>query len=127
MYTVEDILARLQSGENSDDIAQEFADTLNAAIKAKKKEDNKKAVAKRQDLAKIVQANIDFIQKYYPESCLGLDLEITEKDIEAMVDELNQNLIEIVELAAEFSKKEKAKNDDYDSIIAQFFKDNDLK
>lgn len=57
-----DIYERLLNGENPDEIAQEFADSLNAAL------DKYKSVTGKQDWADSLARNInDFLHQFYPE------------------------------------------------------------
>lgn len=78
MFKVEDILARLQNGENADDIAKEMTDALNDANdQFQKEEEAKKAAAeaakgkelqKLADLQTIIDLMHDFCIEYYCEN-----------------------------------------------------------
>ena len=91
MYDVNDILARLQNGENADAIAQEFADALNGAIQKRNEE---KAAADRkaekvETLICILDDIIDFVEEFYPELIVDDDLEVTPEDVERIIEVLD--------------------------------------
>ena len=73
MINKNDILAALQSGTDPEAIAQNFADTLNAAIaeKAKQEEEARQAKAAAQEkvdyMAEILAMLNHFIKEFYPE------------------------------------------------------------
>ena len=73
MINKTDILAALQSGTDPEVIAQNFADTLNAAIaeKAKQEEEARQAKAAAQEkvdyMAEILAMLNHFIKEFYPE------------------------------------------------------------
>ena len=79
MFKVEDILARLQNGEDAGDIAEEMVNVLNEAnnkyqeeeeakAKAKAAEAHIKEVQKMQDLQEIIDLMHDFCINYYCET-----------------------------------------------------------
>jgi len=79
MFKVEDILARLQNGEDAGDIAEEMVNVLNEAnnkyqeeeeakAKAKAAEAHIKDVQKMQDLQEIIDLMHDFCINYYCET-----------------------------------------------------------
>ena len=79
MFKVEDILARLQNGEDAGDIANEMVTALNTANDQYQKEEEAKAkkaaaeahvkeVQKLQDLQEIIDLMHDFCINYYCES-----------------------------------------------------------
>lgn len=91
MYDVNDILARLQNGENADAIAQEFADALNGAIQKRNEE---KAAADRkaekiETLICILDDVIDFVEEFYPELIVDEDIEVTPEDVERIIEVLD--------------------------------------
>ena len=91
MYNVNDILARLQNGENADAIAQEFADVLNDAIQKRNEE---KAAADRKankvaTLTYILDEIIEFVEEFYPELIVDEDLEVTPEDVERIIEVLD--------------------------------------
>lgn len=64
-YTVEDMMKRMAAGQTPEQIAQEFTDTLNAAIsKSKENTVKKERVAAIQSIGDQILA---FVQKYYPD------------------------------------------------------------
>ena len=74
MYTKDDIMARLQKGDDPQAIANEIADTLNAAVaeyeenqKAaqKEKEAAKRNSEKQKDMAELCRRFWKYMQKYY--------------------------------------------------------------
>ena len=91
MYNVDDILARLQNGENADAIAQEFADALNGAIQ---KKNEAQAAADRQadkvaTLTYILDEIIEFVAEFYPELITDEDLEVTPEEVEHIIEVLD--------------------------------------
>jgi hypothetical protein len=52
MYSVEDILARLQKGESQEDIVKEFTDAMNKASTEKAKKDQEAAAKLKKDAAR---------------------------------------------------------------------------
>jgi hypothetical protein len=65
MYKMEDILAQLNSGMSATDIATNFTEALNGAIKAQ--ETAQAEAGKLADAQKVADAINEFIAKYYPE------------------------------------------------------------
>lgn len=74
MYTKNDIMARLQKGDDPQAIANEIADTLNAALKeyeeskaeaAKKEAAAKKDAEKQKDMAELCNLFHAYMRKYY--------------------------------------------------------------
>ena len=143
MYNVNDILAMLQNGESADTIAQNFADTLNAAIQKKKEaEEMQKQAAeairanKISDLADIMDYIFDFIEEYYPELAADLDMGVDKAEVEAIVDELDRTVPQIVSLSNSLKSIKTAPSPivvkttpcakDFNSIMGDFFKKNNL-
>lgn len=91
MYDVNDILARLQNGENADAIAQEFADALNDAIQ--KRNEEKAAADRKADkvatLTYILDEIIEFVEEFYPELIVDEDIEVTPEDVENVIEVLD--------------------------------------
>ena len=52
MYSVEDILARLQKGETQEDIVKEFTDAMNKASQEKAKKDQETEAKMKKDAAR---------------------------------------------------------------------------
>jgi hypothetical protein len=143
MYNVNDILARLQNGENADTIAQEFADALNGAIQKRNEEEEKRKQAaaatrsnKIADLTDILDYILDFIDEYYPELAADLDMEIEASDVEAIVDELDRTIPQVVSLTNSLKSIKTTPSPivmkatpcakDFNSIMGDFFKKNNL-
>ena len=63
MFKYEDILNMMNTGATPEDIAKEFTDTLNQAIKAQK--EDAKAKEMLADAATVAQAFNDFTNKWY--------------------------------------------------------------
>ena len=99
MYNMNDILAQLQGGQSADQIAKSFTDALNAALQ-KQNEQNARQ-AKISDMTNLIKGLIDFISEYYPEVLPeDVDLEITEADVTALIDELDTAVPELVQLTS---------------------------
>lgn len=101
----EDIYSRLLAGESAENIAQEFADMLNAAqakfaeeaarkaeeeakaALAKAERESKKA-AKREAMKQLVADAVVFIAEYYPTLGITMDMvdELDDADLGAMAD-----------------------------------------
>ena len=107
MYNMEDILARLAAGEDANDIATEFTNALNAAVQedAKAKAAEKKELEKLEDAQHMVDAVLDFIDKWYPE----LGTETIDVDAAEIIDAIDQM---IGELKPMFKLLEKLQNID---------------
>ena len=69
MYKMEDILAQLNSGMSATDIASNFTEALNGAIKAQETAQAEQAQKQEKlaDAQKIADAINEFVAKYYPE------------------------------------------------------------
>ena len=69
MYKMEDILAQLNSGMSATDIATNFTEALNGAIKAQETAQAEKAQKQEKlaDAQKVADAINAFMDKYYPE------------------------------------------------------------
>lgn len=69
MYKMEDILAQLNSGMSATDIATNFTEALNGAIKAQETAQAEKAQKQEKlaDAQKVADAINEFVTKYYPE------------------------------------------------------------
>ena len=102
MYDVNDILARLQNGENADAIAQEFADALNGAIQ--KRNEEKAAAGRKADkiatLTCILEDIIEFVQEFYPDLVADEDLEVTPEEVESIIEVLDVYVPKFKELHA---------------------------
>ena len=103
MYNMNDILTQLQGGQSADQIAQAFADALNAAIQKQNEqsEANARRQAKISDMADLIEGLVDFIDKYYPELLPeDMDLEITDEDAAQLIDELDAAVPQLVQLTS---------------------------
>jgi hypothetical protein len=127
MFKVEDILARLQNGEDANDIANEMVNALNTANDQFQKEEEakaKKAAAeahakeeqKLQDLQEIIDLMHDFCIEYYCE---------TDKDINtvqaafATLDAKSVN--EMIEEAGAYAVKMTEMEKHFDSLFSGLF------
>ena len=108
MYNVNDILARLQNGENADAIAQEFADALNGAIQ--KRNEEKAAADRKADkvatLTCILDEIIEFVEEFYPELITDEDLEVTPEEVESIIEVLDVYAPKFKELNAALASLE---------------------
>lgn len=107
MYSINDILAELQSGVSPETIAEKFTTTLNEAItQAKAAEEAKRQkeieaelkTAKIGDMACIIASVFDYLDEYFPSH--GID-DPTPEDIEKIVDVLDENLMDTIGLVKE--------------------------
>jgi len=139
MYNVNDILARLQAGEDAEAIATEFTNSLNSAIeqdKARKAEAEAKRVeeAERNDkinkLTAILTAIDEYLEAYYPD--LEIDFSASEEEIGELVDGIDELIEELASLSVLTGKfkgikptaiKPKVKKED---PILKFLHDNNL-
>lgn len=156
MYNMTDILAQLQGGQSADAIAQAFTDALNAAIQEQTKQSE--AAATRADkinrLGDILEEILMFVEDFYPGVIPeDAEIEITDEDVGMLIDELDEAVPQLIELAtaladleAIMSKKSEPKiqpvgetkitikkpvtfaasNVDFGDAIGQFFKQNGL-
>ena len=119
MFKVEDILARLQNGEDAQTIANEMAAMINAANKTyadqKAAEEAAKAAAKRAELQKVEELQdildmfIDWFGTHY-----GVDVEHVKNELGAdqvieLIDSLKEYVEAIKGLEAMFSVKNATK------------------
>lgn len=65
-FNMNDILTALQGGQDPQDIANSFADQLNAAIR-QKAEDDKVASDKIDRVASVLDAALDLLEDFYPD------------------------------------------------------------
>lgn len=61
--TKNDILTRLMKGEDPNNIAQEFADALNAALK--EQEEKQEEVQKKEELQSVIDLFFEWLNKHY--------------------------------------------------------------
>ena len=120
MFKVEDILARLQNGEDAGDIAEEMINVLNEAnnkyqeeeeAKAKKAaaEAHVKEVQKLQDLQEIIDLMHDFCINYYCETNEDIDTiqaafaTLDAKSVNKMLEEAGAYVIRLAEMQKHFN------------------------
>jgi hypothetical protein len=102
MFNTDELKAMLQSGQKAEDIANNFAETLNAAIAAdeeERKADLKKATdsARKEQAALVVDTLFEFLDEWYPE--LGThNIEVDPDDFIAVVDEIAPQVERLVKL-----------------------------
>lgn len=154
MYTKEEILEMLQNGQEAEDLAQSFIDSLNAAIKQKEELDKAAVEAEKEkmniknDKIQIVQGILDvvfgFIEEYYPKVYSEKIYEelVATDVVDAMDEAYNEicnftnaldDFIEILDKSAEKNNiKETKKLKEKDTIIdildpiERFLKENHL-
>lgn len=137
MYNTNDLLARIQAGENPEDIANEFAKQLNDVIEqdrkqkaaelALQKEKEEKAAHEKALDAKaqaILDAIMDYVQEAKPELAAELDDEdYGVEEIRGIIDAALAGISMSLSIAKQFSKPESApKSNDADAIITKFLK-----
>ena len=124
MYTKDDIMARLQKGDDPQAIANEIADTLNAAVaeyeenqKAaqKEKEAAKRNFEKQKDMAELCRLFWKYMQKYY-----GWDEgEFSDEDVRDLIESTEAAMVAATELKAMFENLNKTLNEDMDEQPAK--------
>lgn len=104
-----DIYELLRSGRTPEDIAAEFAKNLNEAEETIRKEEEAKAAAeeaanaaKRTELKDALTLLISWFKKYYPEYADTEDLDLTDEDLDAIID-LISSLLDLEKIKASFS------------------------
>ena len=118
MYTVDEILERLNNGEKSSTIAEEMAGLLNDAIAAKEAQEKKIAEAARRktQMAQDIADRINlFLKEYYPMSCVT----VIPEDIVA-IGEGSEWLTNL------FKENQDINGKTADEVIADFLKDFNL-
>lgn len=102
MVKQEDILKMLQEGADAGELAQQFADALNAAIAEKNAADEKNKMRTAHKLAKmqaIINEIFDFIDEYYPDMKVSKEMR-DELTAEAVIDAMDQAADEIKQLVS---------------------------
>ena len=112
-----DIYELLKSGRSAEDIVAEFTKNLNAAEEqinkeaeeARAREEAAKAkTAQREELKAAITSLISWFTKYYPEYAESEDLDITDEDLDGII-ELISSLLELEKLKASFTFGDKKK------------------
>ena len=124
MYTKDDIMARLQKGDDPQAIANEIADTLNAAFaeyeenqKAaqKEKEAAKRDSEKQKDMAELCRLFWKYMQKYY-----GWDEgEFSDEDVRDLIESTEAAMVAATELKTMLENLNKTLNEDMDEQPAK--------
>lgn len=102
MVKQEEIFKMLQEGADAGELAQQFADALNAAIAEKNAEDAKKNAQATQKVAKmqaIINESFDFIDEYYPDMKVPKEMR-EEITAETVIDAMDQAADEIKQLVS---------------------------
>ena len=124
MYTKNDIMARLQKGDDPQAIANEIADTLNAALaeyeESQKAAKEKEAAAKREsdrqkDMTELCQRFWKYMQKYYNWE-VG---EFTDDDVREVIESVESMMVAATELKTMFEDLNKTLNEDMDEQPAR--------
>ena len=124
MYTKDDIMARLQKGDDPQAIANEIADTLNAAVaeyeenqKAaqKEKEAAKRNSEKQKDMTELCRLFWKYMQKYY-----GWDEgEFSDEDVRDVIESTEAAMVAATELKTMLENLNKTLNEDMDEQPAK--------
>lgn len=121
MFNYEDILAMMQNGASAEDVAKEFTDSLNQAIKAQEAE--KEAIAAKAavtaDAQKVADAFNEFTAKHYADVASGE--EITAEDIITIYDLVSSFNVNFNKLKNGVSVTCHKVDDAVDEIIENFF------
>lgn len=139
-FNMNDILAALQSGQDPQDIANSFADQLNAAIR-QKAEDDKAATDKSykiERVGKVLDAALDLLEDFYPDLYTKemRDAFTAEDLVEAMdeayaeIQRMSPVLDALGDLLKELEKEDSVKPNDKAlsaNPIDMFLKQNGLK
>lgn len=98
MYSVEDILARLQKGETQEDIVKEFTDAMNKASqeKAKKDQEAEAKAARKQAGEELILAVRKYLKVAHPE--IAADVRYDTMAVDEYLDLLDKSLKSIVAL-----------------------------
>jgi polyhydroxyalkanoate synthesis regulator phasin len=92
MYNLNDIVTRLQNGEDSEIIAGEMSQLLNDAMKevAKRKEEEKAKIEQEMLLTELSGAVVNSVKNYFAVACPSLagELEISPEEAKKMMDEV---------------------------------------
>ena len=98
MYSVEDILARLQKGESQEDIVKEFTDAMNKASqeKAKKDQETEAKIARKQAGEELLAAVRHYLEVAHPG--LAADINYDETAADDYLDLLDNSLRSIMAL-----------------------------
>lgn len=132
MFTTEEILSALQSGADPEQIAKDFTNNLNAAIKTKKEAEAKASKVKEDrifELEQIIDSIADFIEKFYPDMYHEdmfdqLKVEELDKVIEDAYHEVNEMFSQLNDLkkkVAAVNRPTVAKSNSADDAIKRFF------
>ena len=116
MYTKDDIMARLQKGDDPQAIANEIADTLNAAFaeyeenqKAaqREKEAAKRDSEKQKDMAELCRLFWNYMQKYYGWN----EGEFSNEDVREIIESTEAAMVAATELKSMFENLNKTLNE----------------
>ena len=113
MINKAEILARLANGEDAQAIADEIANVLNEAISdhIDAQEQARKNQSKANDVAAIMDAMLDFLEKYYPDI---YDVDLRDYDA--------NEILEAVEASAEEARKITKAMGTLDELVAAIAK-----
>ena len=117
MYTKNDIMARLQKGDDPQVIANEIADTLNAAIKEyeESKAEAAKKDEKQKDMTELCNMFNAYMHKYYDWN----EGEFDEDDVREIIEATEAAMLAATELREIFTSLEKSLNEDMDEQPAR--------
>ena len=133
MYNVNDILARIQKGENPETIANEFAKAINDAValdKKQKAEAAAKAAAaqKEKELAALATSIAADMTKYIklssPEAAKLMDNDISAEDVKLTLDTSIKTIMATAAMVSSLAPKASPKAaTTADDAIEQFLKE----
>ena len=125
MYSIDSIRTLLNEGKNPEEIAKNFSDALNAAIKQKEAEEKAEENRKRyqiEDAEAIIDAINEFLDDYYPGI---MHLSFTGEEFVEAFEELIPELRKFNQILEYLAPEEKPKTKEESATAAVKFNTND--
>lgn len=129
MYNINDIIARLNEGEQADAIANEFADVLNQALKqVQEQRENALQERKKEKVMAVVDALAIYINEFHPNNPLNVVLK-SNIDVVEVTQELDNVIGQLGAIAQTIPMIKQAPKPievSMDSPLGQFLRENGL-